>query len=408
MTEEEKRARLLRMRLVALAVLATMFAVFAASLTWQGSIPALQWLRAFSEAGIAGAIADWYAVVALFRHPLGLPMPHTAIIPRNKERIAESIGAFIETHFLTSQNVVERVVRFDFAAAASHWLREQTNGRKLADALCDLIPPTLETVEDAEFRQFFEDLVASEAEAIDFVAIVDHLMATIVDLNLDRTVLKQVLLWLRDWVSKNRDTIKLEFGRASRYTPGFIDTYVVNRFVDGVAHFLEDAAENPDHQVWDDVDLAIKELQLNLRTSPALREQIASNARAALAGFARSGVAQTLWFKVKRYLAADLSDERSQIRSWMTGAFQRVGAAIADDPVVQQKLNAWQVASIEATLPRARPAIGRWVADIVKSWDTAQITDKLETELGTDLQYIRLNGAIVGGLVGVALHFAQL
>ena len=408
MTEEEKRARLSRMRLVALAVLAAMFAVFAASSTWQGSIPALQWLRAFSEAGIAGAIADWYAVVALFRHPLGLPMPHTAIIPRNKERIAESIGAFIETHFLTSQNVVERLVRFDFAAAASHWLREQTNSRKLADALCDFIPPTLETVEDAELRQFFEDLVASEAEAIDFVAIVDHLMATIVDLNLDRTILKRVLLWLRDWVSKNRDTIKLEFGRASRYTPGFIDTYVVNRFVDGVAHFLEDAAENPDHQVWDDVDQAIKELQLNLRTSPELREQIASNARAALAGLARSGVAHTLWFKVKRYLVADLSDERSQIRSWMTGAFQRVGAAIADDPVVQQKLNAWQVASIEATLPRARPAIGRWVADIVKSWDTAQITDKLETELGTDLQYIRLNGAIVGGLVGVALHFAQL
>ena len=408
MTEEEKRARLSRMRLVALAVLAAMFAVFAASSMWQGSIPALQWLRAFSEAGIAGAIADWYAVVALFRHPLGLPMPHTAIIPRNKERIAESIGAFIETHFLTSQNVVERLVRFDFAAAASHWLREETNSRKLADALCDLIPPTLETVEDAEFRQFLEDLVASEAEAVDFVAIVDHLMATIVDLNLDRTVLKRVLLWLRDWVSKNRETIKIEFGRASRYTPGFIDTYVVNRFVDGVAHFLEEAAENPDHQVWDDVDRAIKELQLNLRTSPELREQIASNARAALAGFARSGVAHTLWFKVKRYLVADLSAERSQIRSWMTGAFQRVGAAIADDPVVQQKLNAWQIASIEMTLPRARPAIGRWVADIVKSWNTAQITDKLETELGTDLQYIRLNGAIVGGLVGVALHLAQL
>ena len=161
-------------------------------------------------------------------------------------------------------------------------------------------------------------------------------------------------------VQKSRHD-QLEFGRASRYTPGFIDTYVVNRFVDGVAHFLADAAENPDHQVWDDVDQAIKELQLNLRTSLELREQIASNARAALTGFARSGVAHTLWFKVKRYLVADLSDERSQIRSWMTGAFQRIGAAIADDPVVQQKLNAWQVASIETTLPRARPrSAGGW------------------------------------------------
>ena len=142
MTEEEKRARLSRMRLVALAVLAAMIAIFAVSSKWQDSIAAVQWLRAFSEAGIVGAIADWYAVVALFRHPLGLPMPHTAIIPRNKDRIADSIGAFMDTHFLTRQNVIERLVRFDFAATASKWLREQTNSGKLADALCDLVPPT--------------------------------------------------------------------------------------------------------------------------------------------------------------------------------------------------------------------------------------------------------------------------
>jgi uncharacterized membrane-anchored protein YjiN (DUF445 family) len=333
-------------------------------------------------------------------------MPHTAIIPRNKDRIADSIGAFIETHFLTPQNVVERLVRFDFAATASKWLRDQSNSRKLADALCDLVPPTLETVEDVEIRTFLEQLAVSQAEAVDIVAVVDRLIAAIVELDLDRTVLKRVLLWLRDWVSKNRDTIKIEFGRASRYTPGFIDTYVVNRFVDGVAHLLEDAAENPDHQVWGEVDRAIEELRLNMRTSPALKEQIAYNMRAALGGFARSGVTRTLWVEIKHYVVADLSNERSQIRSWMTRAFQRVGAAIADDQVVQQKLNAWQVASIETTLPRARPAIGRWVADIVKSWDTAQITDKLETEIGTDLQYIRLNGAIVGGLVGLVLHAA--
>jgi uncharacterized membrane-anchored protein YjiN (DUF445 family) len=122
-----------------------------------------------------------------------------------------------------------------------------------------------------------------------------------------------------------------------------------------------------------------------MRRSPALREQIVYNVRAALAGFARSGVARTLWVEIKRYVVADLSDEPSQIRSWMTRAFQRVGAAIAHDQVAQQKLNAWQVASIEMTLPRARPALGRWVADIVKSSDIAQNSDKLETEIGTDL-----------------------
>jgi uncharacterized membrane-anchored protein YjiN (DUF445 family) len=139
MTEEEKRARLRRMRLVALAVVVVMLGIFVASSIWQTKIPSLRWLRAFSEAGVAGALADWYAVVALFRHPLGLPVPHTAVIPKNKDRIADSIGVFIETHFLNSQNVVEKVVRLELAAAMADWLREPINSRDLADALCDLI-----------------------------------------------------------------------------------------------------------------------------------------------------------------------------------------------------------------------------------------------------------------------------
>src|SRR5260370_6475266 len=132
MTEKEKRGRLRRMRLVALAVVVVMLLIFVASSIWQSSLPSLRWLRAFSEAGVAGALADWYAVVALFRHPLGLPIPHTAILPRNKDRIADSIGVFIETHFLTSLNVVEKIVRLDLAAAMADWLREPVNSRELA------------------------------------------------------------------------------------------------------------------------------------------------------------------------------------------------------------------------------------------------------------------------------------
>src|SRR5271155_2954386 len=168
-----------RMRLVALAALLAMLIAYAVSSLWEHSIPALQWLRAFSEAGIAGAIADWYAVVALFRHPLGLPLPHTAIIPRNKDRIAESVGSFIETHFLTSENVVEKLVRLDLAATVSEWLSEQTNSRDLADALCDLVPPTLETVEDSEIRAFVERMAGSLIKSFDLVAAVDGLMTAV-------------------------------------------------------------------------------------------------------------------------------------------------------------------------------------------------------------------------------------
>ncbi len=126
MSEDEKLARLKHMRL-ALAALLAMLIAYAVSSLWEHSFPAFQWLRAFAEAGVAGAIADWYAAVALFRHPLGLPLPYTAIIPNNKDRIAESVGSFIETHFLTSENVVEKLVRLDLAATASEWLREPSN-----------------------------------------------------------------------------------------------------------------------------------------------------------------------------------------------------------------------------------------------------------------------------------------
>jgi uncharacterized membrane-anchored protein YjiN (DUF445 family) len=406
MTEAEKRQRLRHMRLAALSAVALMLALFVASSLLRDRFSAAQWLRAFSEAGIAGALADWYAVVALFRHPLGLPFPHTAIIPKNKDRIADSVGAFIETHFLTSQNVVDRLARLDLAATMSEWLRQSSNSRDLADLLCDLIPPTLETVDDAEIRALVERLAVSQMESVDLVAVADRLITTIADLDLDRALAKRVLQWVRDWMSRNREAIKLEFGRASRYTPGFLDAYIVNRFVDGVANLLNEAAEDPQHQIWGEIDRAINELRENLRTSPALRKQITDGGTDALRSLVRNGAARALWDKIKRSVIADLADERSRIRSWVSEGFQRLGAAIAEDRGVQRKLNAWQVAMAERSLPLSRPAIGRWIADIVKSWDTEQITGKLETEIGTDLQYIRLNGAVVGGLVGLVLHAA--
>ena len=406
MTEEEKRERLRRMRLAALSVVASMLMLFVASSLLRDRFSVAQWLRAFSEAGIAGALADWYAVVALFRHPLGLPFPHTAIIPKNKDRIADSVGAFIETHFLASHNVIDRLVRLDLATTMSEWLRQRSNSRDLSDVLCDLVPPTLETVDDAEVRALFERLAVSQMESLDLVAVVDRLITTIVDLDLDRAIIKRVLLWLRDWMSRNREAIKVEFGRASRYTPGFFDAYIVNRFVDGIAALLNEAAEDPQHQIWGEIDQAINGLRENLRTSPALRKQITDSGKDALKSLARNGAARTLWDEIKRSVIADLTSDRSRIRSWMSEMFQRLGVAIAEDRGVQQKLNAWQIAMVERSLPRARPAIGRWVADIVKSWDTEQIIGKLETEIGTDLQYIRLNGAIVGGLVGLVLHAA--
>jgi uncharacterized membrane-anchored protein YjiN (DUF445 family) len=248
--------------------------------------------------------------------------------------------------------------------------------------------------------------MASRLEALDTVAILDRVMTEVIDRDRGRAMLARILLWLRDWVSERRDAIKIKFGEVSRYTPGFLDSYIVNRFVDGIALLLKEAAENPDHEIWREIDRAIDELRENMKSSPTLRKQIEVKAREAFASIAQSEATAAFWSDVKREIVADLLNEPSRIRSWTADALQRLGAAFADDRRVQRKLNAWLLEASAKALPRARPAIGRWVAEIVKSWDAEEIAGKLETEIGTDLQYIRLNGALVGGLVGLVLQAA--
>ena len=240
MREEEKRARLQRMRFVALAALLAMLIAFVASSIWQHAIPAFQWLRAFAEAGVAEAIAGSYAVVALFRTSARFAFAAHRDHPGKQGPHRRKRWGFIETNFLTAENVGEKLERLDLAASASESLREPANARNLADALCDLVPPALETVEDAEIRTF-----------------VDRGSRTLDDDGHRQGSRsggpQEVLLWLRDWMSSNRDAIKIEFGRVSRYTPGFLDAYIVNRFVEGIAHLLEEAAEDPDHQIWQEM-----------------------------------------------------------------------------------------------------------------------------------------------------------
>src|SRR5271154_6477922 len=163
-------------------------------------------------------------------------------------------------------------------------------------------------------------MAGSLMKSFDLVAAVDRLMTAVIDRDRDRAIFRKVLLWLRDWVSNNRDAIKVEFGRASRYPPGFLDAYIVSRFVEGVARLLEEAAEDPEHQIRHEIDRAIEELRQNMRTSPALREEIATNVREALTSLAESDLTASLWTDLKGDLVADVSGDRSRIRAWTANA----------------------------------------------------------------------------------------
>jgi uncharacterized membrane-anchored protein YjiN (DUF445 family) len=224
-------------------------------------------VREFAEAGIAGAIADWYAVVALFRRPLGLPLPHTAIIPNNKDRIAGSIGAFIELNFLTRDNVIHKVTQLDVASRISKWLSDAKNSRDLADTICDAIPATLNMMDDSKIRDFWRKILGAQFHSVNATRLLDQLLDVVMAKRLHRKFLGGVLASLKEWLSSNRSVIKAKVAQASRFTPGFFDEYVANRFVDGLILLISEMADNTDHEIWVQFDNAIAELRRGLMKS---------------------------------------------------------------------------------------------------------------------------------------------
>ena len=194
-------------------------------------------MRAFAEAGSVGAIADWFAVTALFRHPLGLPIPHTAIIPRNKDEIGRALGAFVEQNFLTPENLARRFATVDAAGAAVRWLSSRRNSRRCARGICRLVPPMLDGLDDAAFRRLLDQAVLPQLERLEVAPLAGRLLEIMTLDGRHQALLDQGLRSLDGWLNENRTRIREKFSEASRYTSRIFDRYVVDRFVDDADRF---------------------------------------------------------------------------------------------------------------------------------------------------------------------------
>ena len=401
---ELKFARLRSMQRLATSLLIAMLALLALSATLKGAHPWLQWVQAFATAASVGAIADWFAVVALFHHPLGIPFPHTAIVPENKDRIGASLGEFVEHNFLTAENVIRKLEERNLASAAADWLRHRPNSENLAERACALIPNMLNALGDEDVRRFVDRIITPQLREIDLAGIAGSGLSVLTAGGRHQELLSRAVQALESWISTNRAAIKQKFGEASRYTPGFLDRYIVNRFVDGIVALLRDVARNPDHEMRRRFDAATGEFIEKVSHSVEFRQHTEAFKRELLEHLEREAYYQAVWRDVKERLLADLSGERSLIRGQLTDAFVKLGAGLKDDRALQAKLNTWALKAIETMLMRHRHQVSILITEVVREWDAREISEKMELEIGKDLQYIRINGTLVGGTVGLLLH----
>ena len=236
------------MRTVATGLLVFMAALLVGAVAFEKRYPWLIWVEAFAEAAVVGAVADWFAVVALFRHPLGLPIPHTAIVPRNKDRIGTELGKFVEQNFLTPENIVAKLTELDLVGHVVAWLAEREHSRQVAATIREFLPRLLAAVDDAEIERLIAVTAAARIEAIDLAKAAGGILAILTAGDRHQAVLDQILRRFGLWLHRNRAMIKHKFGEQSSFTPRFVDSYIVDRFVDGIIDLIGEVAVTPDHE----------------------------------------------------------------------------------------------------------------------------------------------------------------
>ncbi|MFM0337301.1 DUF445 domain-containing protein [Paraburkholderia fungorum] len=401
---DEKLVRLKRMRTTATCLLAAMIALLFTCVAWQAAHPWLAWPRAFAEAGTVGAIADWYAVVALFRHPCGIPIPHTAIIAKNQQRIAESLASFVEENFLTPEVIVARLSGFNAAQALAGWLAVRENSGVIADVVAGSLPRLLNGLDETDVEHLFDRLVIPQLRTLEVSRLAGQVLDILTEGNRHQPLLDRGLGAVKTWLSTNADLIKAKFSEASKYTPAPLDAYIVNKFIEGIIALIHEVDANPEHELRRQFDAAVHDLSSNLRTSAVYRRFGRVMLRDCLRHIKEGDYYRVLLDHVRAHVLADLGSGRSTVREMIAGSFVSIGKGIAREPAIQHKLNAWWLDIAGLLVLRHRHQLSALITDVVKGWDTKEVSHKIEAEIGRDLQYIRINGTFVGGTVGVLIH----
>ena len=401
---ETKRANLRKMKNIALSVLGIAILVFFVAHHYK-----IGWLKAISEAAMVGGIADWFAVVALFRHPLGIPIPHTALIPNNKDAIGQNLGTFVSDEFLIKEKLEVKLDEFDFATKATNWLKEQKNADTIASLVVEnVIPGVLKTIDDADVKTFIQQQFEVKMQELNFGQWIASGLESLSKSDKQAQLITNVLTVLATELEANKEEISEKVKKSTPwYTLGVADKKIAEGVFNGLYEFL-DMAKEPDSSIRQKIDSYVLKFIEDLKSSPEMQQKISS----LIIEFTQKEEVQdyigSIWQEVKNAVLADLENgEQSKIKLNLARMIGNFGTTIQNDIVMTTKINNFIKIDLLGILLRNKKAIGDLIATSVQSWDKEEISNKLELEIGKDLQYIRINGTVVGGLVGLLIYFVE-
>ncbi|MBA1147542.1 DUF445 domain-containing protein [Ectothiorhodospiraceae bacterium WFHF3C12] len=403
-SDVEQQRRLRRHKLFAAALLVAMAAVFVAS-HW---LPPGPWwvgyIQAAAEAGVVGGLADWFAVTALFRHPMGLPIPHTAILPNNKKRIGEGLGRFVEHNFLAPDLVAGKIRAMDPAARLTRWLSRRRNADRVADWLAFVLPGVLRGIDDVEVRVLVERAAVAGLGSRRLQPLLAQAMRAVAASPAYQDLLDRLLAIGRDVLRENEDWVLAQVSERSRWwVPQRVDRRLAETLLASVEDLLDSLAR-PDHPIRRDFDAALAGAIDRFEVSPRVRSELEVLKTQWLTHPTTAAALGDLWDELREALINALERDRPAVARSLTQGLRRLAVRLRADPGARENLNTRVEAFVARALVPIRGEIGAFIAQVVDRWDSRTMSRRLELAVGRDLQYIRINGTLVGALVGAGLH----
>jgi len=419
---ERKDAQLRRMKGWASALLLLMLGLYARSSVFEPRHPPLFWLSAFTEAAMVGAIADWFAVVALFHHPFGLRLPHTAVIPRNKGRIAEGVADFIESNFLSPEAIVGRIAEARPARTLCSWLLRPENAQTLAVYAGRLLAYGLTVLDDARIKRFFLELVSRKAKDLDVAAAVAEVLDVLTQNGRHHELLDQALAGLDELLSRP-ETRRMVAAEVAKNLPFLLKTVsealrleldekAALKLLDIAAAKIAEVRQDRGHELRQRFDAFVAGFVRRLKADEATRARVHALRDEVLANPALGRYIEGLWGDLRSWVTADLQQPESSVRARITQVVATFAQKLDQDAEVQRWLDEQILAAVPSLVREHRAKIGRFVEDQINGWQESRLVQELERELGPDLQYIRINGTLVGGMAGLLIagitHFMRV
>ncbi|HQC06217.1 MAG TPA: DUF445 domain-containing protein [Kaistella chaponensis] len=407
MTDEEKKIQLRNYKMFATGLFALMAVIFVVMTILEKKNPAhwIGYIRAFSEAAMVGALADWFAVTALFHYPLGIRIPHTNLIENSKERIGDNLGNFVVENFLSPQNIRPYIQKLKISSFVGDWLSKQRNQENLMKELSNIVLDILNKLDDTEVVNFIGKKAKEMTDDVKINEIIGNGLDYVLDKNDHQRFITNLSKQIKEYVLNNQKMVKERVKSESFFLiPKFVDDGIAEKITKGLSNYFEEVELDENHSLRAEITQKLYEFSKEIQTEEKWVEEFRTIKNDFLKEEKIQQYSTDIWNSIKKSLSKELEEEQSALKNYLRKNLAELSENLKTDEKFQNKIDNWVRVTAYKYILKNTHQFGALISSTVGNWEGKELSEKLELEVGKDLQFIRVNGTIVGGFVGLIIY----